>query len=170
MKHSYAFSLIELGVSFIIIALLITFTIVSFQRAYEDADIGLVQSSLVIFQNVLIQGADRLKVAPKEVALTQVVQAIAPNANIKWIVASPPNTSNSASVFIKKNNQIFNTDGSQIVNENRGVEFRVNACGSLCPTTLYNFNYYELVENTGAICPEDTSFSGADKCKTIQAI
>ena len=170
MKCSSAFSLIELSVSLAIVALLITFTIVGFQRAYEDADIGLVQSSLVVFQNVLIQGADRLKVQPKEVALSQVVQAIEPNPNIKWVVPPAPHTRNSAHVFIKKNNQVFNTNDERLVIDNRGIQFRVNACGSVCPTGLYNFNYYTLVENVGAACPEDTTFATSNKCMTIEAI
>jgi type II secretory pathway pseudopilin PulG len=165
-----AFSLIELSVSFLIIALLVTFTIVSFQRAYEDSEIRFIQSSLVVFQNVLIQGADRLKVEPKDVSLGQVVAAIEPNANVRWDVPNPNPSgiaSVIASVFIKRDNQTFPASNANLPTQHRGITFRVNACGSVCPTSLYNFNYYHLVENPGALCPADTEFAGSNKCNML---
>ncbi|XVJ51362.1 MAG: type II secretion system protein [Vampirovibrio sp.] len=144
-----AYSLIEIGIALAILGLLTAFVLVSFQRTYEDRDALGLQGALLIFQNVLIEGSDRLNQSPKDVNLASVVEAIEASEKIQWTPPATP-TPEDPEVTVK-----VRVTSNQSFDNARGVRFRVNDCGDVCPLELFGFAYYTLKSNETIQCSAD---------------
>ena len=148
MLHSNAFSLLEIGVSVLIVGALIAFIIVSYERAFEEADAQALQAGLLTFQNLLIEGSQRSEMDPKELDLNMIVAAIHPNPLYQW--QNLPDLGSDQRVELR-----VRLKPTRSFTNARGVAFRISDCGDVCPLTLTNFSYYHVVPNPSTACPED---------------
>jgi prepilin-type N-terminal cleavage/methylation domain-containing protein len=129
---SRGFTLLELAIIIGIIGILASFAVVSFERIKEDQDALALQNGMVSYQNVVIQGSQRLDVSPSSVKPAMAVQAIEPNNLFLW---EPTTTDVTLKVRSKATNNFANS---------RAVKFRTNQCGDVCAVQLDGFTYYAL--------------------------
>jgi hypothetical protein len=136
-------------VSLLLAGILLAFAWVTYERRFEEADAQALQGKLLAFQNALMEGSQRSDLAPKDVDLKMVVEAIPAEPFFQWENLANLGVDQRIELRVAPKNRPSLT-------ESRAVSFRVSDCGDVCLLTLTNFSYYHLSPNPNATCPEDT--------------
>jgi prepilin-type N-terminal cleavage/methylation domain-containing protein len=136
------FSLIEIAVAIVIIGIFSSFALVSFERTYEDRDARALETAMASYQNVVIQGSQRLNVIPADVSPAMAIQAVPPLRRLAF-------RSSGSTVYAYALSK-----PTQSLALARSVAFRTNRCGDVCATRLNGFTYFALKPSTNT-CPAD---------------
>jgi type II secretory pathway pseudopilin PulG len=165
-----AFTILELGVVLAVTAIMAVVVLVSLKNAEEVTDKTSLESSMATFQNILIEGSQRAETAPKDLDLRAVLAIVDPKSTYATYTANSSayetaisgvgantqyqwtfnDSSTDPTVTVQtKSLQAADWDGT------RSLTFRVNDCGTVCPTNLVGFDNYELKPNINTFCPAE---------------
>lgn len=126
------FTLIELAITIMIIAILAAFTWTSFQGTDEARDAAMVQSAQAALQSIVSQGSARTDVPPASLPRTSVLNAL---------TASFSTSGNGSSVkFSVSGNNFVMT----IPSKGRAATFGIAANGNVNLLNLSNFTDYTV--------------------------
>jgi type II secretory pathway pseudopilin PulG len=165
-----AFTILELGIVLAVMGIMVAVVFVNLKNAEEVTDKASLEASMATFQNILIEGSQRAETAPKDLDLRSVLAIVDPKSDYEAYTADSTAYSTAIS-GVGSNTQYqwtFNdspTDPTVTVQTKslqaadwdgtRGLTFRVNDCGTVCPTDLVGFDNYELRSNINTFCPAD---------------
>jgi type II secretory pathway pseudopilin PulG len=166
-----AFTILELGIVLAVMGIMVAVVLVNLKNAEEVTDKASLEASMATFQNILIEGSQRAETAPKDLdlravlaivdpkstyasytadssAYTTAISGVGANTQYQWTFNDSP-TDPTVTVQTKAR-QVANWTGT------RGLTFRVNDCGTVCPTDLVGFDNYELQPNPNTFCAADS--------------
>lgn len=135
------YTLIELALVIMVVAVLAAFAVVSFGNSSETRDASMVQSAQASLQSIVSQGSVRMDVRPADLNSAAVLTAI------KSTVGESSSTANRGITFTAAGRVYTMT----IASSKRKAVFEVDAqTGDVKLTGLTNFPNYK-VDNTNAI-------------------
>lgn len=130
-KHG--FTLMELAITIIVIALLSAFALVSFGNSAETRDAIMVQSAQAALQSVVSQGSARMDVPPSQLNSASVLNALRASFNTTGTGSSGVQFSASGSSFVMN-----------IPSGGRAATFSIGASGDVNLSALSNFQTYQV--------------------------
>lgn len=141
-RASLGFTLIELAMVILVIAILSAFALVSFGNTGETRDASMVQSAQASLQSLISQGAVRMDKKPYELDEQSVLTAIR---------ASVGDISGSQNMGVTFTSNAPKQYTMTIGKSKRGATFEVTLTGDVKLKALNNFQHYKVDPGNGII-------------------